>query len=265
MRLRVPSVLALAVTLALPSAVQAQGRDAYLLPVPSQQQLASAVFGRSAPGIAASSPVGFGPNQGDVFAGFGFTPKAPGTGESDGSLSVGGGFFNSSEIVGLEVVLTSLSTFRSGFGSRTSAALKAHKIVRGWGVGLGVSNIQLNGGTDADPSIYAAATRTFAVKRDGPYFRNGSINVGLGNGSFRFASAQIDDESGVGLFLSSSIEVNNWSSAIFDFSGGTTNLGLSFVPFGKLPLVMTATMSDLTGEFGDKARLGLGAGMSWKY
>jgi len=146
-----------------------------------------------------------------------------------------------------------------------AGAVKAHKIVRGWGVGLGVSNILLNGDTDADPTIYAAATRTFSVKQSGPYFRNGSINLGIGNGSFRFADAQRNDDSGIGLFVSSSIELNNWSSAIFDFSGGTTNLGLSFVPFGKLPLVVTGTMSDLTGEFGDAARLGLGAGMSWKY
>ncbi len=266
MRFRSSAAFALAASLALPSAMLAQGRDVYLLPVPSEQELErTMIFGRSQPGIAASSPVGFGPNQGDVFAGLGFAAKAPGTGESDGSLSVGAGFFNAQDIAGLEVVLTSLSTFRSGFGSRMAASFKAHKVVNGWGLGLGMSNVQLNGDTDADPSVYAAATRTFSVRPSGPYFRSGSINVGLGNGVFRFADAQKKDESGVGLFLSSSIQVNGWSSAIIDYSGGSTNLGLSFVPMRRLPLVVTATMSDLAGEFGDKARLGLGAGMSWKY
>lgn len=264
MRLRVPALFALAVSLALPSAVLAQGRSDYLLPELTPEQLAN-VFGRAAPGIAASSPVGFGPNKGDIFAGAGFQAKAPGTGESDGSLSVGAGFFNANEIAGLEVVLTSLSTFRTGFGSRMSASVKGHKVFGNWGVGLGLSNVQLNGDTDADPSVFAAATRTFDVNAAGPYFRSGSINFGVGNGVFRFAQDQLDDKSGVGLFVSSSIQVNRWSSAIVDYSGGSTNLALSFAPLRKLPLVVTASMSDLTGEFGEKARLGLGAGMSWKY
>lgn len=264
MRLRVPALFALAVSLALPSALLAQGRNAYLLPELTPEQLAN-VFGRAQPGIASSSPVGFGPNQGDIFAGFGFQAKAPGTNENDGSLSVGTGFFNANEIAGLEVVLTSLSTFRSGFGSRMSASLKGHKVVGNWGVGLGLSNLQLNGDTDADPSVYAAATRTFEVNANGPYFRSGSINLGVGNGVFRFAQDQIDDKSGVGIFLSSSIQVNRWSSAIIDYSAGSANLALSFAPLRSMPLVVTASMSDLTGEYGEKARLGLGAGMSWKY
>ena len=263
MRLRAPALLALAVSLALPSALLAQGRDVYLLPVPTPEML-GATMGRAQPGISASSPMGFGPKQGDIFAGFGFQTKAAGTNESDGSLSVGGGFFDPTKIAGLEVVLTSLSTIRGGFGDRMAVALKGHKIVRGWGLGLGVSNVQLAGDTDADPTIYAAATRTFNI-RPGPYFSSGSINLGLGNGAFRFADAQKKDESGVGIFLSSSIRMNSWSAAIIDYSGGTTNLGLSFAPLKKYPLVITPTMSDLTGEFGDKARLGLGAGMSWKY
>lgn len=264
MRLRVPALFALAVSLALPSAVLAQGRSAYLLPELTPEQLAN-VFGRAQPGIASSSPVGFGPNRGDIFAGAGFQAKAPGTNESDGSLSVGGGFFNANEVAGLEVVLTSLSTFRGGFGSRMAASAKVHKIVSGWGVGLGVSNIQLNGETDADPSVYAAATRTFGVNTTGRYFRSGSLNVGLGNGVFRFADDQIADKSGVGVFLSSSVQVNRWSSAIIDYSAGSTNLALSFAPLRSMPLVVTASMSDLTGEYGERARLGLGAGMSWKY
>lgn len=263
MRFRAPALFALAVTLALPSALLAQGRDVYLLPVPTPEML-GAMMGRSQPGVSSSSPVGFGPKQGDVFAGFGYQVEAPGTGKSDGSLSVGGGFFDPSKIAGLEVVLTSLSTIRGGFGERMSVSLKGHKVVKGWGLGLGLANVELSGGTDADPSIYAAATRTFRV-RPGPYFNSGSINFGIGNGNFRFADAIEKDESGVGIFLSSSIRVNAWSSAILDFNGGATSLALSFAPLKNLPLVVTPAINDITGEFGDKARLSLGAGMSWKY
>lgn len=263
MRLRVPALLALAASLALPSAVLAQGRDVYLLPVPSTQMLGQ-TMGRAQPGVSSSSPVGFGPARGDIFAGFGYQNKAAGTGESDGSLSVGGGFFDPNKTVGVEVVLTSLSTIRGGFGQRMAVAAKAHKIVRGWGLGVGLSNVQLTGDTDAEASVYAAATRTFNV-RPGPYFNAGSINIGVGNGAFRFAQDQIDDKSGLGIFLSSSLRINSWSSAILDYNAGMTNMALSFAPLKNMPLVITPAINDLTGEFGDKARLSLGAGMSWKY
>lgn len=263
MRVRLVALMGLAATVALPASVRAQSRDSYLLPVPSAEML-GAMMGRSQPGVSASSPVGFGPKQGDAFAGFGYQVKAPGTGESDGSLSVGGGFFDPSKVAGLEVVLTSLSTLRGGFGDRMAVAVKAHKIIRGWGVGVGLSNLQLRGETDSDASLYMAATRTFSV-RPGPYFSSGSFNVGFGTGSFRSAQNQIADEGVMGIFLSSSIQVNAWSSAIVDYNAGMMNLALSFAPLRKLPLVITPTMSDLTGEFGEKARLGLGAGLSWNY
>jgi len=263
MRLRVPASLALIASLALPGFVLAQSRDSYLLPLPSAEML-GATLGRSQPGVSASSPVGFGPQAGDAFAGFGYQAKAPGTGKSDGSLSVCGGFFNPNDVAGLEVVLTSLSTVRGGFGERLAVAVKAHKIVQGWGVGVGLSNVQLRGETDADASVYAAATRTFRVL-PGANFNSGSINFGIGTGAFRSAQNQIDDSGTLGIFFSSSIRMNRWSSAIFDFNAGMTNLALSFAPLPNLPLVITPTMSDLTGEFGSKARLGLGAGLSWNY
>lgn len=263
MRNRVSLSLALASLVAMPVLLAAQSRDVFLLPVPSAEML-GATMGRSQPGVSASSPVGFGPQAGDAFAGFGYQSKAPGTGKSDGSLSVGGGFFDPNKTAGLEVVLTSLSTIRGGFGERLAVAVKAHKVIQGWGVGVGLSNVQLRGDTDADASLYAAATKTFRVL-PGSYFTAGSINFGLGTGSFRSAQNQIDDSGVLGIFFSSSIRVNRWSSAIFDFNAGMTNLALSFAPLPNLPLVITPSMSDLTGEFGSKGRLGLGAGLSWNY
>ncbi len=263
MRLRSFAPLALAVSLALPSAAQAQGRDVYKLPMPTPD-IFSTQMGRAQPGVAASSPVGFGPRQGDIFAGFGYQAKAT-NGQQDGALSIGGGFLNPEELVGIEAVLTSLSTIRSGFGSRMVGGVKVHKLVSGWGVGLGVEGLFLNGNDfDTKPSVYLAGTRVLQV-RDAATFNSATINLGLGNGRFQSADDFAADKSGIGFFLSSSIRVNEWSSAIVDYTGAQVNLALSFAPLKGLPLVITPSMNDITGEAGDKARLSIGAGMSWKY
>ncbi|MBX3132805.1 MAG: hypothetical protein KF689_05400 [Gemmatimonadaceae bacterium] len=259
------SLVALALVFALPSALVAQDRNAYKLEVPSIEYLDQRM-GRAQPGVAASSPVGYGPNKGDIFAGLGYQASTGVDGAQDGALSVGGGFLNASEMVGIEAVLTSLSTIRSGFGSRMVGAIKVHKIVQDWGVGLGVEGFYLNGNDfDTKPSVYVAATRGIDVRPGEEYFSNGTINFGLGNGRFQQIEDFRDGKNGVWFFASSSIRINYFSSAIIDYTGAQVNLALSFSPLKKIPLVITPSLNDVGGAVGDRARLALGAGMSWKY
>ncbi len=262
------SLIALAVTLALPAALQAQGRDVYKLPVPSQTMM-GAEMGRAQPGVAASSPIGFGPSQGDIFAGLGYQAKTGTVGDQDGALSVGGGFFNPNEAVGLEVVLTSLSTVRSGFGSRLVGGAKIHKTLQSGmgpiGVGLGVEGLFLNGNEfDTKPSVFLAATTVQKIS-DSDMFNTATFNVGVGNGRFQGANEFVAGETGIGFFVSSSLRVNPWSSAILDYTGAQLNMAFSFTPLKNMPLVITPSINDVTGEAGSAARLGLAAGMSWKY
>ncbi len=268
LRMSAPA-LALAVLIALPGASQAQGRDVYRLPMPTPPQMAGQEMGRAQPGVAASSPVGFGPGRGDIFAGFGYSSKGATAGESDGSLSVGGGFFSAQETVGLEVVLTSLSTIRSGFGSRMSGALKVHKaFANNIGVGLGVESIAITGGdeTDVDPAFYLAATKVQTL-RDAPTFNQATLNLGVGNERFgmTYNHEGETDEPGMGVFLSAAVRINWMSSAIVDYSGGALNLAASFAPFRDLPLVITPAIADVSSVTTGGRRVTLGAGFSWKY
>lgn len=259
------AALALVLAFALPSALVAQDRSALKLTPPTAEYL-EARLGRAQPGVAASSPLGFGPNQGDIFAGLGYQASTGVDGAQDGALSVGAGFLNSREVVGIEAVLTSLSTLRSGFGSRMVGAVKVHKVVQDWGLGLGVEGFYLNGNDfDTKPSVYVAATRGFAVNPNAEYFTNGTINVGLGNGRFQRIEDFRNGDNGVWFFASSSIQINYFSSAIIDYTGAQVNLALSFSPLKRVPLVITPSLNDVGGAVGDRARLALGAGMSWKY
>ncbi len=261
------AAFALILAFAMPSALVAQ--DA-MPPLPTLEvptvEWADARMGRAQPGVAASSPVGFGPNQGDIFAGLGYQASTGVNGDQDGALSLGAGFLNGNDIVGIEAVLTSLSTLRSGFGSRMVGAVKVHKTVQNWGLGLGVEGFYLNGNDfDTKPSVYVAATRNFQVNPSSEYFTSGTINFGLGNGRFQQIEDFRDGENGVWFFASSSIRINYFSSAIIDYTGSQVNLALSFSPLKKIPLVITPSLNDVGGSVGDRARLALGAGMSWKY
>ncbi|MBX3172987.1 MAG: hypothetical protein KF709_01105 [Gemmatimonadaceae bacterium] len=257
------SLVALVASLALSASAEAQGRDVYLLPEIAESPMMS--MGRAQPGVAASSPVGYGPNKGDVFAGLGFQNSTASGGDSDGSLSIGAGFMNSQELLGIEAVLTSLSTVRSGFGSRMVGSLKAHKAINNWGLGLGVEGIYLNGNEfDTDPSIYFAATTVRPV-REAETFNQATLNFGLGTGRFQSAESFADGKSGVGVFASAAIRVNYFSSAILDYTGAQLNAAMSFSPFATMPIVITPSINDLTGAAGNAGRLALGAGISWKF
>ena len=258
--------LALVVSLAVPSASHAQSRDVYKLPMPRPAEMAGVVTGRAQPGVAASSPIGFGPSKGDFFAGVGYQNKTTIGTESDGTVSAGIGFFNPSEIVGLEVVVTSLSTVRSGFGSRMVGALKVHKALPGnIGVGVGLEGIKINGENDTDPSYYIAATHVRNLRGDAPTFNQVTLNLGLGNGRFQSAADFLAGGSGVGVFGSGALRLNAFSSAIVDYTGAQTNIAFSFTPSKTLPFVITPSFNDVFGSAGPKGRFALGAGFSWKY
>lgn len=256
-------VLALAVSLALPGALQAQGRDVYKLPMP--QAVAGAEMGRAQPGVASSSPIGYGPSAGDVFVGVGYQAKTGTFGDQDGAVSVGGGFFNPNETVGLEVVVTSLSTVRSGFGSRMVGGAKVHRNLNGFGVGVGIEGIKINGDEfDTDPSFFLAATTVRPI-RDAATFNQAVLNLGVGNGRFQPGTDFAAGEKGIGVFASAALRVNSFSSAILDYTGAQLNMAMSFTPFKDLPFVITPALNDVTGEIGSAARPSIGAGMSWKY
>lgn len=264
-RLSAPLV-ALAVLLALPGASQAQDRDVYKLPVPGSASPMGATLGRAQPGVASSSPIGYGPGSRDVFAGIGYQNSTGFGGDEDGAISVGTGFLNAEELFGIEAVITSVSTVRSGFGSRMLAGVKVHKILaNNWGLGVGVEGIRLNGDEfDTKESYYIAATNTMKL-RDNALFNQATFNLGLGNGRFQsFDSFQAGDNN-VGVFASAGLRINYFSSAIIDYTGQQVNAALSFAPLKSLPAVVTASLNDLSGEAGDKARLALAVGFSWKY
>jgi len=179
---------------------------------------------------------------------------------------VGIGLLSGRETVGVELVLTSLSTVRSGFGSRMVGGMKVHKtLANGTGLGLGVEGTRISGDEfDTKESFYFAATQVRTL-RGGDTFNSVVLNVGLGTGRFQSSDNFAAGKSGVGVFASAGLRVNSYSSAILDFTGAQLNAALSFSPFATLPIVITPSINDVTGAAGQAGRLSFAAGLSWKY
>ncbi len=257
---------ALAALLAIPGVTQAQGRDVYKLYIPAETEAVAPVMGRAQPGVAASSPVAFGPGRGDAFAGFGYQNTIASGGNSDGAASVGIGLLSATETVGVELVLTSLSTVRSGFGSRMVGGMKVHKILaNNLGVAVGVEGTRISGDEfDTKESFYVAASQVRSL-REAETFNAVTLNFGVGSGRFQSSDAFAKGDNGIGVFASAGLRVNDYSAAILDFTGAQLNAALSFSPFASLPLVITPSINDVTGAAGQAGRLALAAGLSWKY
>ena len=228
-------------------------RAKFRLPVP-EVGLANETgrFPRGAPGTSSGSPIAFGANWNDAFIGAGL--QAPvrysANGDADGSVSMGFGLGNASDIAGLEVAINALSTVRSGVGNRVGFGFKAHKILAdNWGVALGVQGVQLNSNADDRNSIYGVVTKAFSLEGTAlSQFKGLTWSGGIGTEAFQMAGDLNTGKHGVGIFTSAALRVNEASSVILDWSGQDLNLGVSFVPFKNLPLVLSPAISDLTGS-----------------
>ena len=254
-------------------------RARFLLPVNDiGKVVAPGGFWRGAPGTNTGSPLAFGPSWGDAFVGAGYQNstrgvKNPSTlafsdnGKNDGSVSAGMGFGDAKDAVGLEAVVTSLSTVRSGFFNRTAFSFKVHRLLDATSaIALGVENAFIAGGgkSDGTSSVYAVASKVFFIPANSTgLFKAVTISGGVGNGRFRFINDVIKDKSTVNVFGAGSVMVNDMFSAIADWTGQDLNLGVSIVPFKEFPIVITPSIADVTQTAAKSARflLGVGIGM----
>jgi len=267
MSLRFRSTFAsLAVLLAVPGVLVAQSREVYKLPTPAA---IGAETGRAQPGVTAASPIGFGPRSGEFFAGFGYQNSTRFDGGNDGSLSLGAGLGDASKLAGLELVVTSASTVRSGLFDRLYGAAKIHRTLEsGLGIAAGVEGLSLSGEATFDPSYYVAATKVQQIGT-GPYFNSVTWNGGVGTKRFGAPSVTDRQQGDVGIFASAAIRANSFTSMIADYSGQDLNLGVSFAPFRSLPITISPAIVDVLGRAKDAqgessgARLSLGIGFTY--
>jgi hypothetical protein len=267
------AIVAIAV---FPGALAAQDPAGLLLPVPTSHDAIGFQFGRATPGVSTSSPLAFGPSLGDLFGGGGYQARIRYANSDDASFSMGFGLGDSNDGIGVEVVLTALSTYRSGVGKRMVTSYKVHRMLpQDMAIAVGIEGVTLTGGNkiETEPSLYAAVSKFVPIRIEGVpqgYLSSLTLNVGAGNG--RFCGEQMRNGRPDGLsncranvFGSAALRATEWASIIGDWTGQDLNVAVSLVPFKKFPIVITPGFADVTEHAGDGARFTVGLGLSIKY
>jgi hypothetical protein len=127
---------------------------------------------------------------------------------------------------------------------------------------VGIENAAVIGYTDSPRSTYAVASKEFTF-RDSPnaWFRSLTASLGAGNGRYvfeeDFREGRFDK---VNMFGSVGLHVAEPVTVVVDWTGPDLALGLSIVPFKRIPLVISPALVDVTGMAGDGARFVLTAG-----
>jgi hypothetical protein len=265
--------------LALPFAgtvAAAQDRAALLLPIPEAKDAIGMQFGRATPGVTVSSPLAFGPSMGDLYVGGAYMERSRYKNVDDLTLMAGFGFGDPIDAVGVEAVVTSVSTFRAGARDRVMTAFKASRMVPyGVAIAVGIEGVKLTGGAanNEQQSVFAAASRVFDLNITGVpkgYLTSLTVNAGAGNGRFcpeKFVNGVLAgvDNCRANFFVSGGLRVADWLGAVADWYGQDLALSASVVPLKKLPIVLSPGIIDVTGSGGDRVRFVMGFGMAFKY
>ncbi len=217
-----------------------------------------------APGTSSNTPTAYGGRFGTVGVGLSYQDRTRYTEKADGTAGVVMSFGNPQTVVGFDVGVSALDL--SDYGDRGSFNFKVHRALpNDLAVAVGLENALIWGFSDADTSLYGVVSKRFRVKENSqdPFSRL-SVSAGIGNGRFRTEDQVQDDEGSVGLFGSLAVQVVPPVSLFTEWTGQDLNIGASVLPFRNIPLVITPTLSDITGTAGDGTRfsVGVGYGMS---
>ncbi|MBE9016636.1 S-layer homology domain-containing protein [Chroococcidiopsidales cyanobacterium LEGE 13417] len=212
-------------------------------------------------GSSVGSPTAFGADWGSAFVGTSFQGRARNTSKADGAASLGFGLGDARRAVGLEIAATTVDLYGNTFGDGT-ISFKLHRLLpANFGIAVGAENAIIWGETDGGSSLYGVVSKAFNLKEDAAKpFSKITTSVGLGGGRFRSEEDVEDGNDTVNVFGSMGLQATEQLSLIADWTGQDLNLGVSVVPFRSLPLVITPSLADVTGNAGDGTRFVLGVG-----
>lgn len=233
----------------------------------SGAQLASLLAPTATAAAAFGSPLAWGASWGDAGVGlFGQTLEGA-EDDVDGGLGFVFGLGDANKAVGLETSLalsslTGSSGGDDGFGDSGSFSLKLHTVLPGGAAfAVGLANIGRFGDDNdaAQSSVFAVASKAIPLSI-GSSTKTLVLNLGVGDNGF------VDPgEEGAGLFGSAAFYFTQQISAIVDYTGRFTNVGLSVAPLKKYPLTITAGAINVGEENGIDTEFGASIGYGFKF
>lgn len=239
--------------------IDLQGFDISPIVVPAPKPIPS-------PGTSFGVPSAFGASWGNAFVGSSGRADLGGAGRSvDGSFSVGMGFGNARDTVGLETSLGITSISPDDFADSGSIGLKLHKVFAdagNLGLAIGWSNIlDWGDATDAKETIYGVASKTFTLSPGSANPLPLSVSAGVGTGGFRSKGAIDAGTNDPNFFGGVGLKVHPRVSLATSWGGSALNLGMGVAPF-NIPLTFSAGFSDVTGNTSNGASFVMNAGYS---
>ncbi len=211
---------------------------------------------RPGPAGSISVPTGFGVEFGEIFVGAAYQARTRYTSDPDAGVVIGTGI-GSRRLLALEAAVTSYSTVRDGGPGETGGlSFKLHRSLPGdGGIAAGYENAVTWGGSDADPTLFAVASKVMRrTRRPNAWLDAGVLTLGVGNGRFRSEEADVDGRETLNVFGAVGVRVTELVSIAADWTGQDVNAGFSITPFRRVPLVITPAAADILGTAGDGAR-----------
>jgi hypothetical protein len=213
------------------------------------------------PGITMINPSAYGKSWGSASVGLGWQTRTRFTNSADGVFGIGFGLGDARQWVGLDVGVIVTDLLETP-GADGTVSFKLHRQLPGdFNIAVGVQNAIAWGNTDGGTSPYGVVTKRFRLQESTQTpFSQLYLSVGVGSGQFRSELDIQNDRDSIDVFGSVAVRVVEPVSAIAEWTGQDLTVGLSVVPFGNIPLVITPAVTDITGKAGDGSRFILGVG-----
>lgn len=220
---------------------------------------------RSSPGSSFLVPSAYGADWGDAFVGLSGVTAGNRT-DLDGSASLGLGFGDAVDNIGLEVSVGIISL--NGFADDGIVGFKLHKVfpeANNLAVALGWSNAAKWGDARNSPdTFYGVVTQRFDLDPGEVNPIPLTVSLGAGTGSFRSRGALVAGNNDLNIFGSVGVRVIPELSVISSWNGSSVGVAASAAPF-DIPLVVTAGFSDVTGSTVAGTRFNASLGYSFSF
>ncbi len=219
---------------------------------------------RYSPSITYLTPSAYGKSLGQFSVGGSFQAKVRYRTESDAFLGGGFGLGDPRKAVGLDVSIgiADVTTFERG-----TIGFKLHRrLPANFAIAVGVDNAITWGIVDGDISPYGVVTKSFQLREDPRLpFSQLYVSGGAGTGRYRSEGDIINSRDTVGVFGSVAVRLVERVNFITEWSGQDLTLGVSILPFPRIPLVFNPAVTDVTGTAGDGPRFTFGVGFGFSF
>ena len=227
----------------------------------------SPTFPTSPPSPASSfgTPSAYGANAGDAFVGLAGASDGKRS-DTDGSMSLGVGFGDAVDSVGVELNAGIISL--DGFADDGQIGIKVHKIfpeADNLAVAVGWTNPITWGAADsAEETFYGVVTKSFDLRPEESNTMPLTVSGGIGTGSFRSTGAIAAGTNAPNFFGSVGLRVIPELSLVSSWTGSALNMGISAAPF-DVPLVLTAGVTDVTSNTNEGDRFSASIGYGFQF